>query len=115
MTDLVNRVLARLLYSKVGVDQFGNKYYLSRCNDAYGKKKRMVVYKGMAEPTKVPANWHSWLHYTSDDIPKNTHTYNWQKDHLPNRTGTSMAYSPPDTEERVEPSRGLYKAWHPKS
>ena len=79
------------------------------------KKKRMVLYKGMAEPTKVPANWHTWLHYTSDELPKNIQLYNWQLSHLPNRSGTSMSYSPPDTEERVEPSRGLYKAWHPKS
>jgi len=115
MTDIVNRLFARLFYKKIGEDQFGNEYLLSRCDNAYGKKKRMVLYKGLAEPTKVPANWHSWLHYTSDDIPKNHLAYSWQKNHLPNRSGTSLAYTPPDTEERVEPSRGLYKAWHPKS
>ena len=39
MTDIVNKLLAKLFYSKVGVDQFGNEYYLSKCNNAYGKKK----------------------------------------------------------------------------
>jgi len=68
----------------------------------------------MAEPTKIPPLWHAWMHYTTDQLPLIEDKYDWQKGHLPNRTGTSLAYIPPDVEERVEPSRGLYKAWHPK-
>jgi NADH:ubiquinone oxidoreductase subunit len=115
MTDLVNRIVAKIFYHKVGIDQFGNEYLISRFNDAYGKKRRIVIYKGIAEPTKVPAAWHSWLHHTSNEIPDNTKRYDWLKQHLPNRSGTSKAYAPPDIEARAEPSRGLYKAWHPKS
>ena len=115
MTDLVNKIKAKLCYRKVGTDEFGNDYYVSKKLDAYNKYTRMVIYKGMAEPTKVPPLWHAWLHYNLDYIRLVNENFAWQKPHTPNKTGTSKAYLPSghplSHKQRTEPSRGQYKAW----
>ncbi len=51
----------------VGKDEYGNTYY--EMNDKK-IKKRWVIYNGIAEPTKIPPNWHLWLHYTDNSVPK---------------------------------------------
>jgi NADH:ubiquinone oxidoreductase subunit len=28
-----------------------------------------VLFKGAVEASKVPADWHGWLHHTQDDTP----------------------------------------------
>jgi NADH:ubiquinone oxidoreductase subunit len=82
----------------VGHDEFGNRYYEARGKAAAGqRKRRWVVYKGIAEPSKVPSQWHGWLHHTldaplSDKVAKR---FKWQKPHLPNLTGTQGRYLPP--------------------
>ena len=78
---------------KVGVDEFGNKYFIKNNN------KRIVIYNGIAEATKIPAEWHVWLHYITNQIPVNINTnkYSWQKIHHPNLTGTKNAYNPTST------------------
>ena len=84
--------------TQVGEDEFGNRYYQARRIPKEGRRKRWVVYKGAPEPTKVPAYWHGWLHYTTDRIPQNAaaaHKFPWQKTHVPNLTGTQDAYVPP--------------------
>lgn len=81
---------------EVGTDEFGNRYFRHRITPKYGRRKRWVVYKGVAEPSKVPAAWHGWLHYTIDEVPeKNVPQYKWEKEHIPNLTGTPAAYRPP--------------------
>jgi NADH:ubiquinone oxidoreductase subunit len=55
----------------VGEDDFGNRYYAAktiRDGDA-GRQRRWVIYKGYAEPSKVPAEWHGWLHNTFKEPP----------------------------------------------
>jgi NADH:ubiquinone oxidoreductase subunit len=54
-----------------------------------------VIYQGEAEPSKVPPEWHGWLHHTADALPQLAARRPWQKPHLPNLTGTSLAYRPP--------------------
>lgn len=87
--------LATLFSGKlVGTDDYGNRYYEQR----YGKRhwtraKRWVIYKGIAEPSKVPPQWHGWLHYTHD-APLTAKRYGWQKEHQPNLTGTVNRYLP---------------------
>jgi NADH:ubiquinone oxidoreductase subunit len=93
----------------VGNDELGNSYY---CNKRTGKnQKRWVIYKGVAEASKVPDIWHRWLHYTSDKLPKELQIEkkSWQKQHLPNFTQTSKAYHPDDSRVEKEP----YEAWKP--
>jgi NADH:ubiquinone oxidoreductase subunit len=82
---------------QVGSDQFGNRYYIERNVPRSRRRKRWVIYHGIAEPSKVPPEWHGWLHYTLDQLPatRKIPHYNWQKPHLPNLTGTKGAYVPP--------------------
>jgi NADH:ubiquinone oxidoreductase subunit len=80
----------------VGEDGYGNTYYQdpARIGPA-GKPRRWVIYTGEADASKVPAEWHGWLHYGIDEPPG--HDYQakaWQKPHIENRTGTAGAYRP---------------------
>lgn len=101
----------------VGKDEFGNRYYESRRLTYNGRKKRWVLYKGKAEPSKIPASWHGWMHYMTDAIPSDKNErYGWEKTHLPNLTGTAFAYRPSghllEGGERA-PATGDYEAWAP--
>jgi len=81
----------------VGHDAFGNRYYeQTRIGKGASRKKRWVMYKGLAEPSKVPPEWHGWLHYTLETPPEagKLRRYIWQKPHLPNLTGTQGRYLP---------------------
>ena len=73
----------------VGRDEFGNKYYSS------SKGKRWVIYYKNVEASKIPPEWHMWIHFLSknkpsDDLPK----FKWQKKHVENLTGTTKAHKP---------------------
>ncbi len=73
----------------VGMDEFGNKYYTN------SRGKRWVIYKNFVESTKIPPDWHSWIHFIKTNIPSNdVKKYPWQKKHLENLTGTKKAYRP---------------------
>ena len=49
---------------KVGEDNQGNIYYREKDGD-----KRWVIYKGEVEASRIPPEWHAWLHYTIDETP----------------------------------------------
>lgn len=103
----------------VGKDGFGNRYFISRKRSASGNKKRWVMYNGMPEPSKVPPMWHAWLHYMTDTLPMqdNTPTYSWQKEHVPNLTGTRHAYRPKGDLATLgvrDASTSDYVAWTPE-
>ncbi|MDE3015885.1 MAG: NADH:ubiquinone oxidoreductase subunit NDUFA12 [Pseudomonadota bacterium] len=102
----------------IGRDMFGNRYYAERHASKNHRRRRWVMYKGIAEPSKVPAEWHSWLHYTLD-LPltqRHIRRYAWEKPHVPNLTGTPNAYLPPGHLLRGA-HRGAatadYEAWQP--
>ena len=74
----------------IGEDEFGNKYY----SDSKGKK-RWVIYEKTIESTKIPPNWHSWIHFQSKNKPNlNVGLFPWQKKHEENLTGTKKAHKP---------------------
>lgn len=104
----------------VGKDQFGNKYYQSRDNVSYdGRKRRWVLYDGYADASKVPPDWHGWLHYTFDEPPSEQplHQQRWEKPYLPNLTGTPMAWTPPGSivaGGQRPAATGDYEAWVPE-
>ena len=105
--NFLNKFFIRSSCTKVGEDEFRNEYFQNK------KNKRFVVYKGIVEPSKIPAQWHGWMHYNTDLLPaNNTHKFSWQKVHLPNLTGTKSAYSPNDT--LVKKTNSEYEAWKPK-
>ena len=73
----------------VGKDEFGNKYYSN------SKGKRWVIYKSIIESSRIPPEWHLWIHFLSRNKPSDNLTkFNWQKKHEENLTGTIKAYKP---------------------
>jgi NADH:ubiquinone oxidoreductase subunit len=113
---LVTWLITKLRGQRVGDDAYGNVYYRSNRTRADGaRQERWVVYKGDAEASKVPPEWHSWLHHTTDE-PITTPTKAWEKPHLPNLTGTDLAYMPPGADQKGghrAPAGGDYEAWKP--
>jgi len=74
----------------IGIDEFGNKYY----SDSKGKK-RWVIYKKRVESTKIPPNWHSWIHFQTKNKPNlKANLFSWQKQYEENLTGTKRAHKP---------------------
>jgi NADH:ubiquinone oxidoreductase subunit len=110
----------------VGTDQFGNRYYRERPGRQLrpgggrdSRERRWVLYKGEAEASKVPPEWHGWLHHTVNEIPLDADPpkYPWQKPHLPNLTGTPLAYRPSGSVlkgGRRAPTTGDYEPWQPE-
>ena len=101
----------------VGEDAFGNRYFTEKKTGKNRRAKRWVLYKGMAEPSKVPAEWHGWLHYTFDVPPTQTPPahHEWEKTHIPNLTGTAGAYLPEGfAGGKPAQTTADYQAWTPK-
>lgn len=105
---------------KAGVDSSGNRYYTAKARSGYKTERRWVVYKGVPEPSRVPSEWHGWLHHQTDEIPQDTRPAFrrvWQKPHHPNMTGTSGAYRPPGhilEGGQRDAATGDYQAWMPQ-
>ena len=49
----------------IGKDEFGNKYYSNK------KGKRWVIYNSEAESSKIPPEWHLWIHFLVQTTPTN--------------------------------------------
>ena len=105
----------------VGKDEYGNAYYEARDkSDAYdGNKRRWVIYNGYAEATKVPPDWHGWLRNTFEEPPTVAPLLrrSWEKEHLPNLTGTVHAWRPQGAIARGgerAAATGDYQAWKPE-
>jgi NADH:ubiquinone oxidoreductase subunit len=103
----------------VGKDQSGNKYYTAKPRKGYKRERRWVIYKGASEATKIPPEWHGWMHHQTDDIPSSdqpSFRRKWQKPHRQNMTGTKEAYRPPGhmlKEGKRARTTGDYEAWSP--
>ncbi len=106
----------------VGKDELGNSYYEARDDkDSYdkGRKRRWVIYNGYAEASKVPPDWHGWLRYTFDEPPTTDPLPRraWEKDHIPNLTGTVHAWRPKgaiSSGGQRDKATGDYEAWSPE-
>jgi NADH:ubiquinone oxidoreductase subunit len=101
----------------VGSDEFGNRYYVDRRNRGRKRERRWVLYDGVAEASRVPAEWHAWLHATTATAPvSRARQMPWQKPHEPNHTGTEFAYRPPGHTlmggQRAK-ATGDYEPWVP--
>jgi NADH:ubiquinone oxidoreductase subunit len=105
----------------VGVDGGGNKYYRAKARKGYKHERRWVMYNGVAEATKVPPEWHGWLHHQSDVFPclddeNASYRRPWQKGHTENKTGTDATYLPPGHQLKGgqrDKASGDYEAWTP--
>lgn len=120
---IATRLYTWLKGTPVGSDAFGNRYFRGRMTHANPKgdrrrEKRWVLYNGLPEPSKVPPEWHGWLHYTTDIPPTKQQRphYGWEKPPLPNLTGTPGAYLPPGhllREGKHAPTTSEYEPWRP--
>lgn len=115
--SLGTRLFTWLKGETVGEDAFGNRYYREKKRMAGYRERRWVIYKGEPEASKVPPEWHGWLHHITDALPDaNASSYEWQKPHMPNLTGTDLAYRPPGHTlkggQRAR-STGDYEPWRP--
>jgi NADH:ubiquinone oxidoreductase subunit len=102
----------------VGTDSDGNQYYIERRNPKGRRRRRWVMYKGAREASRVPAEWHGWLHYSVDATPdeQKRSRRGWEKQHQPNLTGTMDAYHPSGSEYEGghrAPATGDYEPWRP--
>tara|TARA_Y100000590_G_scaffold462790_1_gene627838 strand:- start:2453 stop:2812 length:360 start_codon:yes stop_codon:yes gene_type:complete len=101
---LGTRIYTTFFGKLVGQDKLGNKYYQSKSG------KRWVVYDGEIEASKIPNEWYSWIHFINNKI-ENLHDlkkYSWQKEHLPNQTGTENSYHPKKYKNAV---KNKYNTW----
>lgn len=101
----------------VGTDEQGNRYFEeARASGPDGRKRRWVLYHGVAEASRVTPDWHGWMHHTFDEPPTVAPLKRraFEQDHVPNMTGTPLAYRPPGSlardDRRVKES---YEAWAP--
>jgi len=103
----------------VGVDQFRNRYYRTKGNKLNKRERRWVVYHGLSEASKVPPEWHAWLHHTVEGplTEEAAKPFSWQKIHTPNLTGTLDACRLVDSDYEERQSAAAandYEAWDPK-
>ncbi|MCP9222204.1 NADH:ubiquinone oxidoreductase subunit NDUFA12 [Erythrobacter sp. LQ02-29] len=110
----------------VGTDAQGNKYYRSRnkrddlptAGSYTGRERRWVIYDGANDASRVPPEWHGWLHGAFDDVPEShlPPARIWETEYTPNATGTANAYLPKGALQRGgkrQPAVGDYEAWTP--
>ena len=105
----------------VGQDEFGGRYYEAKdASDSYdNRKRRWVIFNGYAEASKVSPDWHGWLHHTFAEPPTKAplKVKAWEALHLPNLTGTDLAFRPEGSLQRSGQrprATGDYQAWTPE-
>ena len=117
------RLYTWLRGEQVGRDNAGNRYYRERGGgrvhkESLRRERRWVIFDGDVEASRVPPEWHAWLHHTSDEIPPEGGPPRrpWQKDHEPNLTGSAAAYRPPGHllgGGQRDKATGDYEPWTP--
>ncbi len=123
MSGIVTRIYSTLFGENVGTDEYGNSYYRSKPTRGnigrIGSERRWVIFNGKAEPSKVPPYWHGWLHHNTDELPSNddqTPVHAWHKPHMPNLSGTKLAYYPSGhirSGAKRSKATGDYTPWTP--
>ena len=53
--------------TKVGSDEFGNKYYIEKFTK---KNKRWVMFGIKNDTSYIPARWYGWINFMHDDVIK---------------------------------------------
>ena len=106
--------MTRLYGRPIGTDQYGNRYFANR-----DSSRRWVIYNGTVEASRVPPDWHGWLHHTYAEPPTTAplKTQSFERPHQPNLTGTPDAYRPSGSLSKGAerpPATGDYQAWKPE-
>ncbi|NDR55767.1 MULTISPECIES: NADH:ubiquinone oxidoreductase subunit NDUFA12 [Aliiruegeria] len=98
---------------KVGEDEQGNVYYRNEDDS-----KRWVIFDGEIEASRIPPDWHGWLHKTFDKPPSERPLVHkdWEKPHIENMTASpELSYKPAGSLRRIDPvEQSDYEAWRPE-
>lgn len=119
--------LGTLLFTRrfgveVGQDELGNRYFRERGAKDWRSERRWVLFKHMGETeidgSMVPPGWHGWLNRAREKAPceEPITIKRWEKEHIPNLSGSPQAYVPPGHARRGgkrAPATGDYEAWRP--
>ena len=114
------RWVTRRTGEEVGRDEQGNIYYTSKAGATRlnGVARRWVIYNGTPEASRIPPEWHLWLHKTIDTTPaeRPMKPRIWEKPWVPNATGTALAHTPSGSLQSTgirARATGDYEAWVP--
>lgn len=110
---LGTRLFSRRHGRQVGTDALGNAYFASKDG-----RRRWVLYDGANDSSRIPPEWHGWLHGTHDLTPDEYEVAprEWVAPPAPNLTGTPSAYRPAGALERGgrrASATGDYRPWTP--
>lgn len=103
--------------TRVGEDALGTTYYEGKTMPD-GRRRRSAIYQGQNDASRIPPEWHGWLHHQVDALPDQAlpPPRRWEKPPQRNLTGTDAAYRPPGALEaggKRAPATGDYEAWTP--
>jgi NADH:ubiquinone oxidoreductase subunit len=103
----------------VGTDDQGNRYFREKNGPKNSKGRRWVIYNGDIDASRVPPEWHGWMHHTVDVPPTERPPVvkAWEKPHQPNLTGSALAYAPAGSLSaggKRARATGDYEAWKPE-
>lgn len=107
--NILDRINLKLNYNIIGKDIYGNKYHESKII-INGNKKRVIRYKGISEPTKIPPMWHAWMHYFKQEAPslEEMQIESWQREYMPNLTGIKKYQN---EVKKMDSVSSEYNAW----
>lgn len=111
MMKFLVRIYLNFAGTKVGVDDYGNKYFELKRTDSFGRKKRYCLYNGKPEASKISPEWFPFMHYQieASDVIKNRKQYKWQRNALPDLTLSEIKYLPKN-HPLFDEERNLYNA-----
>jgi NADH:ubiquinone oxidoreductase subunit len=105
--------------TEVGRDGDGNRYYEDASGgSSNGFGRRWVVYAQDNDASRVPPEWHLWLHRTRLEPPSQVPlpVKAWERPWRPNPTGSALAERPAGSlvaGGRRQASAADYRAWTP--
>ena len=108
-------LFTRRFGGEIGRDGDDNVYFQTP-----GGLRRWVIYAGDNDASRVPPEWHAWLHHQIASAPseKALPVKRWEQPWVPNLTGTPAAHMPSGALERTglrARATGDYEAWSPES
>jgi NADH:ubiquinone oxidoreductase subunit len=122
---LGTKIFTLLCGALVGSDGYGNRYFTEKRPSKSGRQpRRWMLFAGQPEASKVPPEWHAWLHHNAEQPPASPQKpggrqpASWQKPHHPNLTGTKWAWRPRGHVLRggQRPKAiGDYEPWQPEA
>ncbi len=101
---------------EVGRDGDGNVYYEGK-SDA-DRRRRWVIYAGDNDSSRVPPEWHGWLHHSRAQAPTEAPLpiKAWERPWRPNPTGSDAAERPAGAllaGGKRAAAAADYRAWQP--